>query len=237
MSVGATAIEAVFFDLDDTLLDHGAASDAAVRARVELHSPGLDADGQAAAIAEWRRLEALHYSEYLRGEIALDEQRRQRARGLLAHLGVDPLEPDELDVWFGEFLDSYRGAWAPFDDVGPTLDELAARVRAMGVVTNAVAELQRRKLAALGLGDRLAHLIASSEVGVAKPSPEIFAAAAAAAGIGAERIAYVGDRLDTDARGARDAGLLGIWLNRDPGRADADDVPTIRSLAELGELI
>jgi hypothetical protein len=30
---------------------------------------------------------------------------------------------------------------------------------------------------------------------------------------------------------------VGVWLNRDPGRDDATDVPTIRSLAELPALI
>jgi putative hydrolase of the HAD superfamily len=233
----ADRVEAVFFDLDDTLLDHSAASEVAVRARIALHRPDLDPSGHDAALDEWRRLEHLHYPAYLRGEISVDEQRRRRARGLLEYLGADPIGPAGLDRWFAEFLDSYRGAWAPFDDVLPLLDALADRVAAMGVVTNAIAELQRRKLAALGLERRLVHLIASSEVGVAKPSPEIFAAAAFAVGVPPARVAYVGDRLDTDARGARDAGMVGVWLNRDPERADATDVPTIRSLAELPALI
>ena len=55
-----------------------------------------------------------------------------------------------------------------------------------------------------------------------------------------ERVAYVGDRLDTDARGARDAGLRGVWLARgaaDTDRSKADDVVTISTLHELAELL
>ena len=43
---------------------------------------------------------------------------------------------------------------------------------------------------------------------------------------------FVGDLLDTDARGATRAGMLGFWLNRVDASV-ADDVPTIRSLDEL----
>jgi putative hydrolase of the HAD superfamily len=66
-------------------------------------------------------------------------------------------------------------------------------------------------------------LVASSEVGAAKPDPAIFGAACARLGLAPERVAYVGDRLATDAEAAAAAGLHGIWLNR-----TADPAPTTR---------
>ena len=194
-----------------------------------------EADLEAISL-EWRRLESVHYDEYLSGSTDLEEQRRRRAAGLLAHLGLPRRAPAELDEWFAAFLTGYREAWALFDDVLPALDVLSGRGLPLGVITNADATLQRGKLAGLGIAERTPLVVASSEVGAAKPRPEIFHAAAERVGAASERIAYVGDRLDTDARGARDAGMVGIWLKRDPGRAPAGDVPTIASLAELAKL-
>jgi putative hydrolase of the HAD superfamily len=227
---GRTRIEAVLFDIDRTLLDHDHAAAAALEAALEREDPSLGPEQRRRAAAEWSRLEALHYEDYLGGRISLHEQRRRRVRGLLAALGVPERDPEALDEWFDAFLRSYREAWRLFDDVAPALERLGKR--AAGSITNADATLQHAKLAALGLDRRLPTMVASSAVGVAKPHAAIFRTAARELGLPAERIAYVGDRLDTDARGARDAGMLGIWLDREEGPV-ASDVPTIRTLAEL----
>lgn len=228
-------IEAVLFDIDGTLLDHNSASSAALDAAVERELPGIDAAGRAAAAAEWRRLEELHYSQYLSGELSLAEMRRRRAGGLLEALDRPSRAPADLDAWFDDYLRGYRDSWALFDDVEPALE--AVDGNALGVITNAEAKLQRAKLAAFGLDRRLPALVASSEVGVAKPLPGIFAAACRLVGLPPGRIAYVGDRLETDARGARDAGMLGIWLNRDTEVPGVEDVPTISTLTELVDLL
>lgn len=233
-------IEAVLFDLDGTLLDHDGASLAALAAALEREHPGISGDDHRAAVLEWRRLEELHYRAYLDGAIDVAEQRRRRAGGLLAWLGKPAPPPAHLDAWFEQFLGGYRGHWKLFEDVEPALDGLESAGYALGVITNAEAHLQRRKLAALGIEPRLPLVVASSEVGVAKPDPGIFAAACLRLDLAPERVAYVGDRLDTDARGARDAGLRGVWLARgaaDTDRSKADDVVTISTLHELAELL
>jgi len=78
-------------------------------------------------------------------------------------------------------------------------------------------------------------VIASGEVGVAKPDRAIFDTAldrfrATAAVSGA---AYVGDRLRTDAIGAARAGLIGVWVNR---TAQSPDPETAAEALELGVL-
>jgi putative hydrolase of the HAD superfamily len=52
------------------------------------------------------------------------------------------------------------------------------------------------------------------------------------------RTAYVGDDLVVDAVAARDAGLLGIWLDRGHGWDGADvGVPVVGSLGEVLEVL
>jgi putative hydrolase of the HAD superfamily len=89
--------------------------------------------------------------------------------------------------------------------------------------------------------------VASGSEGVTKPDPRIFEAAVArfAADAPVSAAAYVGDRLRTDAIGAAQAGLVGVWLNRsgerptaaDGADAAAADVLEVRTLAELPSLL
>lgn len=232
-------VEAVFFDIDGTLLDHDAASAASLRLRLaeELGGEDLDDERFALALAEWRRLELLHYDEYLRGAIDLSEQRRRRTAGILRWIGAELRSERALDAWFESFLDGYREGWAAFDDVEGSIAALEAHGGfGLGVITNADASIQRRKLAAMGVGERLPAFVASSVVGRAKPDPAIFAAACDLVGLVPERVAYVGDRLDVDAVGARDAGLVGVWLDRKGEASTAAPVEGVHVIAGLEEL-
>jgi putative hydrolase of the HAD superfamily len=71
--------------------------------------------------------------------------------------------------------------------------------------------------------------VLSGEVGMAKPDPAIFAYAVELADCPAERVAYVGNRLDNDIRPARRAGLRPIWLLR----GEAPPEPTPAQLSEM----
>ena len=228
-------IEAVLFDIDGTLLDHDRAMERGLAAALVGLRPDLPDGELAELLAEWLRLEHLHYGSYLAGEASLTEQRRRRARGLLAALGVTEPQAHELDEWFAAYLAGYRAAWELFDDVVPALEALGER--AAGVITNADLDLQRAKLERFGLERRLRTLVASSEDGVAKPEPAIFRRAAAAIGLPPERVAYVGDRLEVDARGAAAAGMVGVWIDRAGGGGGSGDVTVIGSLTELPGLV
>ncbi|WP_233153617.1 HAD family hydrolase [Kineosporia sp. R_H_3] len=95
---------------------------------------------------------------------------------------------------------------------------------------------QRAKLDAVGLG-RLAVLGSMDDLGRGKPDPDLFHLACRCLGSERSRTAYLGDEADVDARGARDAGLLGIWFDAHGTGADPGDVPVARSLAEVPALL
>ena len=88
-------------------------------------------------------------------------------------------------------------------------------------------------------------MIASGDVGFAKPDARIFALACERFDVHPAQAVYVGDRLETDAVGAAGAGLTGVWLDRSgAGAVDevaahgpAAGIPTITTLAELPGLL
>jgi putative hydrolase of the HAD superfamily len=225
----------VLFDLDGTLMDHDAARAAGLQEHLSEWLPGLEADELAGLEAEWQRLEALHYDEYIRGECTFVEQRRRRVQGIRMVLEREPAAELTPDAWFGAYLRHYRAAWCVFDDVLPALAALAMTYpsMALGVVTNGEGEPQRAKLAAIGLSERFQVVVASGEEGVAKPDAKIFALACERLGTEQERTAHIGDRLDLDAEGAAAAGLRGVWLDRVGDAPSPAHVVRISTLNEL----
>ncbi len=259
---GGPAIEVVLFDLDDTLMAHTRAVDEAI-ARAQATAGGaFAADDTESVQRRWAQLEERHYTRYLTGELTYLGQRVARARDLLAPYGIQ-VDDDEALAWFERYLVGYRDAWRLFDDVLPALAALDRLGVRFGIITNGDLAFQTDKLERIDLWDRLdltavradgsideparrGRVIASGELGITKPDPRIFAAAARAFGVAPAQCAYTGDRVRTDAVGAHDAGMLGIWLDRGRDRNPVTDhaegdvpagVPSIPSLHALPALL
>jgi putative hydrolase of the HAD superfamily len=227
-------IRAVLFDVDDTLVDYTGAERAGITRY--LRDLGVPAAAVPDAVSHWHRLMERHFARYLDGELDFQEHRRERVRDMLRWLGrAVPAEDSPLDRWYLGYQRRYEAALAPFDDVVGCLDALSGLP--LGVVTNNDTGYQRMKLARIGLVDRFRCVIGTDLGGVRKPDPAIFLAGCRALGTAAAQTAYVGDRLDHDARGAVGAGLFGVWLHRFGTPADQPGVPCITTLAALPQLL
>jgi putative hydrolase of the HAD superfamily len=228
-------ISVVLFDLDDTLFAHRHAVAAGVLAHRLSH--GLLGD-DLEELARWNELEEHHYHRYLTGELDFLEQRRERSRGFVLPHGIT-LTDVEADEWFERYLVEYTRAWRLHDDTLECLAELDARGIRTGIITNGDLGFQSAKLEGVGLAGRFEHVIASGEVGVAKPNAQIFHLATETFGVAPGQALYVGDRLHTDAVGAAAAGLTGVWLAREQpsdeqlGEARDAGAHVIRTLDEL----
>lgn len=128
-------------------------------------------------------------------------------------------------------------AAALYPDVLPALRELAGHYR-IAIVANqraVVLEALRRD----GVADFVDVWAISEVVGAEKPDPAIFRHALTEAGVAPGNAVHVGNRLDTDVRGAARVGLRTVWVLR--GEAPPEPTPAqlaepdavVRSLAEL----
>jgi len=226
-------VKAVFFDIDDTLVDDAAATRAGALGLFDRYRDRLGGCDER-LMQRWSRLLDHHFERYLRGETSFIGQRRARIRDLF-ELTPDQMPDAEVDAIHAVYRESYDGAWRLFSDAVETLDALDSY--RLGVISNGTSAQQRQKLAAVGVLDRFAAVMISEDIGVAKPHPGIFEAACQAIGARPSACVHVGDRLNADARGARDAGLTGVWLNRRGEDAGASGVPTIERLSELPTLV
>lgn len=229
-------IHAVLFDLDGTLLDQEGAERTALE-RLFLNDVKIDpAPVFSAFLRLWRNTADEWLAEFLKGRLGFDEQRLRRMMAVHSHFGTEISREKAAELTF-KYVDYYKQEWALFSDAVPTLEALKKKLR-LGVVTNGDGGQQRAKLTHTGLLPFFESITISGEAGVAKPARGIFDKAREAFGLKADSLAYVGDRLETDAIGARDAGWQAILLDRKgmPGTQEKG-VKVITGLSELTSIL
>jgi HAD superfamily hydrolase (TIGR01549 family) len=192
-------VDAVVFDLDDTLLRHKAWIIAKVE-RVHADFPG--------------KLPPLASLLSTVCELLENGQRHRLFDALSDILGLS----DELK-W--DLIRAYRSA-APlaaplFDDVLPLLTELRARGFKLGMLTDNPPESQRQKVALAGLSECFDQIVFSRESGAEKPSSAGFDEVANRLNLPCHRVVMVGDDVFRDARGALAAGYAHAFVVRREG--------------------
>jgi len=259
------SLNAVIFDLDDTLVVDEAVSKEA------LHDVALLASKQHGIDAELFLAAAKTHAEKLWvGNPAVDYCGRigiSFEEALYGKLNdAPPAENQSFAVWAStarvEFFDALLRAQGVLAE--EAADELAAafvtarrrlqrlipnaletllrlkQTYRIGLLTNGASSIQREKIADSGLAPAFDAIVVSGEENVGKPTSEIFEIAAERLGTRVNECAMVGNSLHRDILGARQAGFaLAIWLNVPGSEEPAYVVPdaTIFGLHELPDLL
>lgn len=217
-------IDAVLFDLDDTLCAYRRSPDEVLSA--SFPRAGVD---PFFGVADYYD----RYDGYLAASSGIDDLRRRCFGDLAVEAGLDreagvavaeayARERDQRDV---VVLDGAREALADLDDD-----------YRLGLVTNGDPGMQREKLSAIGLADAFDAAVFAGFDAPAKPAPEPFERALEALAATPDRAVHVGNSLATDVAGARAAGVAAAWV------PDGTDVPpdpdpapeyTLASLSDL----
>ncbi|MFF7973628.1 HAD-IA family hydrolase [Streptomyces sp. NPDC007905] len=224
-------IRAVVWDVDDTLFDYTTADREGMRAHLAVE--GLLAGYATAeqALVRWREITDRQWARFSAGEVSFEVQRRDRVR---VFLGQD-LADAEADAWFRRYIGHYEAAWSLFPDVVPALDALAVSHR-HAVLSNSSLTVQEHKLRTLGLLDRFESVLCAAELGVSKPQAGAFLAACEVLGLPPHEVAYVGDHPEIDGRGAAEAGLLSVWIDRGGVYAQGAEAVVTHRISTLAEL-
>ncbi|PRW63320.1 HAD family hydrolase [Actinopolyspora mortivallis] len=204
-------VELVLLDVGGPIYDDAVYRDALLRATRELCPSRVDESEFLRVYDEQRRLQR----GSLRTAVAerfLTVEDRERLSDLAAHYWEYP--PSAL-----------------YPDVLPALRELSAHYR-IAIVANQ-RSLVTEALDRDGIGEHVDVWALSEVVGVEKPDPEIFRHALREAAVTADHAVHVGNRLDTDVRGAAAVGIRSVWITR----GEAPPEPTAEQLAEPDAVI
>jgi putative hydrolase of the HAD superfamily len=192
--VNKQQIEAVLFDLDDTLFPQ--------RAWLE----GAWARVAAAAVDD--RVDANVFVAALTAIASEGSDRGQIIDRALVTIGRADVATEPLVAAFRSYVPA---ALPPLAGAPEALVRIRARVP-IALVTDGDVDVQSRKLAALALSDAFDVLVFSDEFGreFRKPHPAPFLAALERLGVSAGGAVYVGDRPDKDVAGAGGVGMRAV---------------------------
>ena len=217
----------LLFDADDTLFDFGKADRHAFSALCA--AVGLTESEE--LLRRFRAHNDACWAMFDRGEATKDFIVAERFRRLFGELGIgaDPVAANE----------TYLAALATCAFPTPHSVEVCrtlAQTHRLFLITNAVASVQRGRLARAEVRPYFEAAFVSEEAGAQKPTPAYFAYVFAHIdGITRENCLLIGDSLSSDIRGANNYGLPCCWYN--PRRSPRpDDLRVDYEIADLREL-
>lgn len=197
-------IQAVLFDLDDTLWPILPVIERAERKMhdwLQQHAPVVAWQFSIEALRQ-RRQELMTTDPVY--QLDLNALRRAGLMEAFEHTGGDPSLVDHAMQIFC----NARNEVEFFEDVLPSLSRLRRKFR-LGSISNGMSDLNR-----IGLADVFEVSIAAHQTGCCKPDARIFRQACEMLSVAPEQAVYVGDDPHLDVLGAQRAGLRAVWLKR-----------------------
>lgn len=219
--VSRAPVDAVLFDLDETLVRYDRPASAVLALAFE--TVGVDPFFDETDFAD-------RYDRFFPESESIDHLRELVFTDIATTTGQDPEVGRRVARAYAAERDHSRVSLLPG---APALLE-ALEGRPLGLVTNGDPGMQRPKLEATGLVDRFDTIVYAGHDTAPKPDPEPFRRAIDDLGIEASAGAFVGNDPRADVDGAHAVGLRTVWIrNGVAGRpADPPDA-TVDCLDEL----
>lgn len=216
-------VEAVLFDIDDTLCEYR-------RTGADVLSVAFDRAGVDPFFTVEEYVD--RYREFTDESEDIRDLRERCFSTFATEQGLDPDVGRAVADFYADERDHTNVAVR--DGVRETLDRLHGKLP-LAVVTNGSPEMQSVKLNALGLTDRFETIVHAGYDAPAKPAPEPFHVALDRLETLPERAVHVGNSLASDVAGAHAAGLRSVWLANGTANPDPEPHYVLDSMRDLTE--
>lgn len=235
-------IRAIFFDMDHTLCDTDQADQLGLidfqqsLSTVYGHDNALEIGanylkviyGEKRHLPEWQKTPAETEIEY-------------RAR-LLEKTVVTICKKNTnlscLTTFAKLFMDLRIKHFSFFPGVEKMLQDLRTKYTLV-LITNGPLFSQEPKIAKVAMNEYMDHIILGGSLEYEKPHPSIFDLACQKAQCKPAEAIHVGDKLDSDIKGANDSGVTSVWVHPEAHLADPQPTPDyiINHIDEFGNLL
>ena len=214
-------IEAVSFDLDDTLIQYK-------------RSPGevLQVCFEQLEIEPIFSVEEYYasYDEFAETCDSMDELRSECFATLASENGYERRLGEEIAASFSKERDQSNVELLP--SAARLLDALAEEYK-LAIVTNGAQDAQQQKLEAVTLEQWVDTIVIAGHETPPKPDPEPFNRVVESLNVSPETTVHIGDSLETDIAGATAAGLASIWVSKDTDIQAYEPTVRVDSPSEL----
>jgi putative hydrolase of the HAD superfamily len=219
-----SAIKAILFDMDDTLIDDTGSFRLSMQRLCGEFEPRFDFERLSAAY------DGRSVPFWPAGD--LREMRLQLWRKALDDCGY---EPSLAEAVLESYIRHRTATCAAIDGTSRVLESLRGSYH-LGVVTNGGRDLQQPRLEATGLAGYFDAMVCSSDIDAGKPDARIFEHALRALGIEAGEAWHIGDGLASDVGGALGAGLTAVWFNAKGRQREAHHPTPSHEITSLDEV-
>ena len=231
--------EAILFDLDDTIITGDVGVEELWKDLCFQHAERLEGLRGDVLFSEVNKARDWYWADperHRNGRLNLIKARRELVELAFSNLGIDNR------VVCHSLADSYSIKRQEMITLIPgsinTLLHIKQSGILMALITNGASEFQRPKIERFGLARFFEYILVEGEFGAGKPDKSVFVHALAKLGVSPDKAWMVGDDLKRDIRGANEAGVFSVWVDR-----KKEGLPTIyeakpdRIITTISELV
>jgi 2-haloacid dehalogenase len=226
-----TKYRTLLFDVDDTLLDFGAAEDLALRLLLEEHQIPFTPETK----VNYQRINYGLWKSFEEGRLDRAEVLNTRFSTFFKEYGQE-VDGPLMDHNYRSYLEKggqlITGAFELITDLQQQYD--------LFIVTNGVSTTQHSRLRISGLHAKFKDIFVSEDTGFQKPMKEYFDYVfARIPNFSVEQTLIIGDSLSADIKGGQLAGIDTCWFNPGMKKNDTGIIPTyeISKLDGLYEIL
>ncbi|WP_430809467.1 MULTISPECIES: YjjG family noncanonical pyrimidine nucleotidase [unclassified Carboxylicivirga] len=220
----------LFFDLDHTLWDFEANSEATLRILFSSYQLSRYFTDYEQFHAKYEVHNRFLWAQYRRSNVDKKTLNVQRFYLPFAEVGFD--DHAVAQQFANDYLRISATQTLLFPNTMEVLDELKERYT-LHIITNGFKEVQNKKLVNSGLRSYFTNIFISELIGVQKPDTYFFDYAVKSCHASKKECLVIGDSLEADIRGAQKAGIDQVFFNTRQLDFEGEVTHEISALKEL----
>lgn len=226
------SLDAVFVDLDDTLVDYRNCSIYGL-GQVKRMVPEFSGVDLGTLEMRFRELLRDNLPDLFDGRLSAEQERELRMGELLREYGAAH-DTEWARKCHEAFADGFWNTRSLMDGAGEMLEMWHSMGLPVVVITNGNLEMQEKTLSMLGIQGKVHTLLTPGDSNELKPGPGLFNRAIDLTGAQKDRTVMIGDTWQHDILGALNAGIRPVWINRRRiPRPDPIEVIEVKGLRDL----
>ena len=218
--------KALFFDIDDTLLNYRQSS----RAALERTCHCFEIPYSEAVFNAFIGIDDKLWMAQKHGEHTVEDVLRLRFPALFEHLRLGAYTPA-----FSPTFEAHMADECAMESHAAEIIRHVSGKYKLFAASNGILRMQEKRMAKAGLAEHFEALFVSDNIGHEKPNPAFFDQCLERSKLRPEEILFIGDSIEADMQGAYNSGIAACWYNK-KGKPHPEGLKIHHTISDLLEL-